>query len=125
VLCATGSWTVWREWTRQAAPEVYEAALAREQSARKANPCWRALYVARESSRFLRHQRQQKLQQDEAARVEKENQLREQEQLMMAQIGTTHYRTRSRHANRLAVANSRLRGLSLSLSLLQPTRAWR
>lgn len=98
MLCAAGSWTVWREWTRQAAPEVYEAALVREQSARKANPCWRALYVARESARFLRHQRQQKLKQDEAARVEKEKQLREQEQLMMAQIGTTHYHTRRSHS---------------------------
>ncbi len=125
VLCATGSWTVWREWARQAAPEVYEAALVREQSARKANPCWRALYVARESSRFLRRQRQQKLQQDEAARVEKEKHQREQEQLMMAQIGTTDSHTRSSHANRLMVANGRLRVLSLSLSLPQPTRAWR
>jgi hypothetical protein len=97
VLCAAGSWTVWREWVRQAAPEVYEAALVREQSARKANPGWRALYVARESSRFLRRQRQK---QEDAARVEKEKQLREQEQLMMAQIGTTttDTHTRSSHA---------------------------
>ncbi|ELR22496.1 Fbox domain containing protein [Acanthamoeba castellanii str. Neff] len=89
LVSCPGSWTVWREWVRQAAPEVYEAALVREQSARKASPCWRALYVARESSRFLRRQRQQRQKQEDAARVEKEKQLREQEQLMMAQIAYT------------------------------------